>query len=117
MRLESYTKAIPKSSKIIPFSIGEDVDVQFAFEFDAAGTTLRRIAAKVNHPLFGFRNPKSGLSAAIRLDTQCDFILWLSGRDFYAKSCELLMQEHHRGKPRAAPFSTLYMYRNQQKQS
>ena len=114
---ESYTKAIPKSSKIISFSINEDVDVQFAFEFDAAGTTLRRIAAKIDHPSFGFRNPTSGLSAAIRLDTQCDFILWLSGRDFYAKTCELLMQKHHHGKPGAAPFSAFYMYRNQQKQS
>ncbi|KAL8861447.1 MAG: hypothetical protein Q9178_002321 [Gyalolechia marmorata] len=114
---ESYTKAIPKSSKITSFSIDEDVDVQFAFEFDAAGTTLRRIAAKIDHPSFGLRNPTSGLSASIRIDTQCDFILWLSGRDFYAKSCEFLMQKHHRGKPGAAPFSTLYMYRNQQKQS
>ena len=114
---ESYTKAIPKSSKIISFSIGEDVDVQFAFEFDAAGTTLRRIAAKIDHPSFGFNNPTSGLSAAIRLDTQCDFILWLSGRNFHAKSYESLMQNHRRGKPGAAPFSTFYKYRKQQKES
>ncbi|KAL8913469.1 MAG: hypothetical protein Q9171_001763 [Xanthocarpia ochracea] len=107
-------------SKIIQdylLSIGEEVDVQFAFEFDAAGITPRRIAAKIDHPSFGFRNSTSGLSAAIRLDAQFDFIIWLSGMDFYAKSCELLMQKHHRGKPGAAPFSTLYMYRNQQRQS
>ncbi len=113
----SYTKAIPPSSKIISFSISEDVDVQFVFEFDTRGTTLRRIAAKIDHPSFGFRNPTSGLSAAIRLDTQCDFILWLSGRDFQPKSRESLMQKQHRGKPGAAPFTAFFMYRKQQKQS
>ena len=42
---ESYTKAIPKSSKIVTFSTCQDVNVQFAVEFNIAGTTLRRIAA------------------------------------------------------------------------
>ena len=107
---ESYTKAIPKSSKIVSFSKCEDVNVQFALEFNTAGTTLRRIAAKIDHPT-------SGHSAAIRLDAQCDFILWLSGRDFTAKSHETTMQKHRRGKPGSAPFSALYIYRDQQKRS
>ena len=78
---ESYTRTISKLSKIISFSISEDVDVQFALKFNIERTRVRRIAAKIDHPSFGFRNPTSGLSAAIRLDAQCDFILWLSGRE------------------------------------
>ena len=73
--------------------------MQFASEFNTAGTTLRRIAAKIDHPSFGYRNPTSGHSAAIRLDAQRDSILWLSGRDFTAKSHETTMQKLRRGKP------------------
>ena len=114
---ESYTKAIPKSSKIVTFSTCEDVNVQFALEFNIAGTTLRRIAAKIDHPSFGYRNPTSGHLAAIRFDVQCDFILWLSGKDFTAKSHETTIQKHRRGKPGSAPFPALYMYRDQEKRS
>ena len=85
---ESYTKAIPESSKLVSFQICEDVNVQYALEFDPAGTSLRRIAAKIDQPSFGYRNLTFAASTAIRLDAQCNFILWLSGRDFIAQSYE-----------------------------
>lgn len=108
---ESYTKAIPESSKLVSFPICEDVNVQYALVFNTAGTALWRIAAKIDHPSFGYRNPTSAASTAIRLDAQCNFILWLSGRDFSAKSHETTMQKHRRGKPGSAPFPALYIYR------
>lgn len=66
---------------------------------------------------FGYRNPTSRHSAAIRLDSRCDFILWFSGRDSTAYSHETTMQKHRRGKPGSAPSPALYMYRHQQKRS
>ncbi len=114
---ESYTEAIPKTSKIVTFSTCEDVIVQCALDFNIAGTTLRRIAAKIDHPSFGYRNPTSGHLAAVRFDVQCDLILWLSGRYFTAKSHETTIQKHRRGKPGSAPFPALYMYRDQQMRS
>lgn len=113
---DSYTKTIPDSSRLISFLISEDVNGQYALEYNAAGTALRRIAAKVGYPSFGFRNPTSAASAAIRFDTQCNFILWLGGRNFVTQSYETTLQKHRRGKPGSAPFSEFWCYRNQERQ-
>ena len=82
MRLSSHfspcIKAIAESSKLVSFLVNEDVKVQYALEFDAAGTALRRIAAKVDHLSFGYRNPKSVRHSFQNDDFDAGFLCWAS---------------------------------------
>ena len=52
-----YIKAIPESSKLVSFPLSEDVNVQYALEFNTAGTALRRFATKIDHPIIRVQEP------------------------------------------------------------
>ena len=89
---ESYIKSTSDYSSRISF-MSEGVEVQFAFEFvksDTGQRVLRRIAARVDHPSFAWRcHPDSAVTVARCFHKQAEFMLWLSGWSFAAKSHEL----------------------------
>ncbi|CAF9905793.1 MAG: hypothetical protein GOMPHAMPRED_003372 [Gomphillus americanus] len=100
----------------ISFEIVPGVALIYALEFeDENRLSLRRIAAKIDHPSYGFKQPLNGQHISLRFDTQCNLMLYLSGQAFNHDAHLLAMKNVKPGRPRSAPLADLWMYRDKEK--
>lgn len=110
---ENYSAAIKHKSKMISFEAAAGVELVYALEFeDEKMLSLRRITAKVDHPSYGFNQPRRVQHIAKRFDTQSNLMLYLGGRKFNANSYRQAIGDVELGRKRSAPLRELWAYRS-----
>lgn len=110
---ENYSAAIKHKSKMISFEAAAGVELEYALEFeDEKMLNLRRITAKVDHPSYGFNQPRRAQHIAKRFDTQSNLMLYLGDRKFNANSYRQAIGDVELGRKRSAPLRELWAYRS-----
>jgi len=112
---ESYLKSCKHRHGLVSFDIPGDVKVVYALEYeDCTRKKVRRITAKIDHPSYAFHLPNQADHIVTRFDTQCNFVLYLGGRDFKPSSHQEAINDISLGRKRSAPFQELWQHRDKE---